>query len=73
MADIDELAEFQSECQRRIAAIHDKDSYGWTYIWVTGAPEWSRLPDGVVDDITAHLDEKRVEIARKAFVGGLAG
>lgn len=73
MADIDELAEFQSECQRRISAIHDDPSYRITMMWVSAAPEWSRLPDGAVDDITAHLEEKRIEIVRKAFVGSAAG
>lgn len=73
MADLNELAEFVSESQRRIAAIHDDNSYRLTYLWVSGAPEWSRLPDDAVDDITIHLESKRQEIVRKAFIGSAAG
>lgn len=70
MADIEGLDEFVSECQRRIAAIHDDQSYRLVTMWVSGAPEWSRLPDGVVDDITHHLETKRQEVVRKTFIMG---
>lgn len=73
MVKIEALADFMTECHRRIAAIHDDTSYRQTYMWVTGAPEWSDIPEWSVDDLSHHLEAKRQDVVRKAMPGALAG
>lgn len=71
MTDIDALADFVTEAQRRIRAILTSADYSLTLLWVTGAPEWAKLPDEAVDDLTVMLEEKRLAVIRAS--GALAG
>jgi len=70
MSDIDALADFVTEAQRRIRAVSGDQDYRLALLWVTGAPEWKNLPDDAVDDLTAMLEAKRVEVIRAS--GALA-
>lgn len=70
---IEALADYMTQCHRRIAAIHDDESYRLTHAWVTGAPEWSDLPEWSVDDLLHHLEAKRQDVVREAMPGVLAG
>lgn len=73
MEKIAALADFMTECRRKIAAIHDGNSYRLTYMWVTGAPEYSEVPEWMVDDLLHQFETKRQEVVGKAMPGALAG
>lgn len=71
MTDIDALADFVTEAQRRIRAVSADQEYRLALLWVTGAPEWKNLPDEAVDDLTVMLEAKRLEVVRAS--GALIG
>lgn len=70
-SDLDALADFITEAQRRIRNITNANEYTHAVWWVSGAPEYPRLPDAVVEDLLEQMEAKRLDVIRAS--GALAG
>lgn len=64
--ELEALAAFTTEAQRRIRSIENTKDWEMVHWWVLGADEYKRLPDGSVADLLAQLEAKRVEVLRKS-------
>ena len=69
----DSLSAFFTKAHETIEGIGNADEFANASLWLSGSPEYRALPDECVVDLTHHLERKRVEIARRTFVGGFAG
>lgn len=69
--ELDQLAAFTTEAQRRIRAVDTIEGYSLVSWWVFGAPEYKRLPAGSVSDLLAQMEAKRIDVIGKS--GALAG
>lgn len=70
-SDIDALADFITQAHRTIEQVMTPDEYSRAVLATTGAPEYRRLPEEVVQDILLHLERKRNDVIRAS--GALAG
>lgn len=69
--ELNDLAAFTTEAQRRIRAVENDNGYRLVSWLMLGAPEYKRLPEGSVADLLAMLEAKRLEVIRAS--GALAG
>lgn len=69
--EIEDLADFITESQKRIRAVSNAHEYTHAVWWVSGAEQYMRLPDAAVEDLLAQMEAKRLEVIRSS--GALAG
>lgn len=69
--DINDLADFVTESQRRIRTVTNDPEFRHALWWVEGSPQYKLLPDDAVKDLLHQLEAKRVEVLRAS--GALLG
>lgn len=57
---------FTDKAMRRIAGIHNADSYSAVSLWLFREPEWKTLADEVSEPIIQALEAKRRDVVAKS-------